>query len=429
MTGMDETAQAAGEVGARLSARIEGYRQEMVQFQKALTAVVALGPENGGDGEWERAEFVATTATRFGLPAPERFDAPDARVSSALRPNLVFRLRGRRSEPATWVLAHMDTVPPGERRLWDSDPFVAEVRDGRIVGRGVEDNQQGLTAALFALRALVDEGLAPAGDACVMLVADEETGNRYGLEHVLDAAPDLIGNRDLMIVPDAGSPDGASIEIAEKSTLWVEFTVHGRQVHASIPDAGVNAHRAAAHLTVRLDQRLPAAFPRTDALYDLPRSTFEPTRHDANVPNVNTVPGEEHLFFDCRVLPSYSLGEVKAVVEGVAREVEAEFACAIDVAYPVTMAAAPPTTADAPVVRVLSAALHGARGVDSRLLGIGGGTVAAVLRRRGIPAAVWATLEEAAHSPNEYCVIDNLVADALVLAYVFAAGCEEGVAG
>jgi len=35
---------------------------------------------------------------------------------------------------------------------------------------------------------------------------------------------------------------------------------------------------------------------------------------------------------------------------------------------------------------------------------------------------VWASLEETAHSPNEYCVIDNLVGDALVLAHLFARG-------
>jgi succinyl-diaminopimelate desuccinylase len=45
-----------------------------------------------------------------------------------------------------------------------------------------------------------------------------------------------------------------------------------------------------------------------------------------------------------------------------------------------------------------------------------------VFRRRGIPAVVWASLEETAHSPNEYCVIDNLVGDALVLAHLFARG-------
>lgn len=410
----------SAETAARLAARIEGYRDEMVEFQRTLTAVTALGPENGGDGEWLRSRHLMERLRAFGLDQIEEIDAPDPRVSTGLRPNLVVRVRGVSARPAVWVLAHMDTVPPGEIRLWDSDPFQAVVRDGRIIGRGVEDNQQGLTAGVFALRALHDEGLTPATDVGLVLVADEETGNRYGVEHVLEAAPDFVHADDLVVVPDAGSPDGSVLEVAEKSTLWIEFTVHGRQVHASIPDAGVNAHRAAAHLAVRLDERLPAAFPALDPVFDVPRSTFEPTKRDANVQNVNTIPGEDRFYFDCRILPAYALGDVKAVVGETVREVEGEFGVTVEVAYPAELPAAPPTPVDAPVVEALAAAVRAVKGVEPRTVGIGGGTVAAVFRRRGIPAVVWASLEETAHSPNEYCVIDNLVGDALVLAHLFA---------
>jgi succinyl-diaminopimelate desuccinylase len=410
------------ETAARLAARIEGYRDEMVQFQCRLTAVTALGPENGGDGEWLRSRHLVEQLLAFGLDQIEEVDAPDPRVSTGVRPNLVVRVRGVAARPAVWVLAHMDTVPPGEFKLWDSDPFRAVVRDGRIIGRGVEDNQQGLTAGVFALRALLDEGLTPATDVGLVLVADEETGNHFGVEYMLETIPDLVHTDDLVVVPDAGSPDGSVLEVAEKSTLWIEFTVHGRQVHASIPDAGVNAHRAAAHLAVRLDERLPAAFPLLDPVFDVPQSTFEPTRRDANVQNVNTIPGEDHFYFDCRVLPAYALSDVKAVVGEIVRGVEGEFGVTVEIAYPAELPAAPPTPVDAPVVQALAEAVRAVKGVEPRTVGIGGGTVAAVFRRRGIPAVVWASLEETAHSPNEYCVIDNLVGDALVLAHLFARG-------
>ncbi|MEM1720031.1 MAG: M20/M25/M40 family metallo-hydrolase, partial [Desulfurococcaceae archaeon] len=56
--------------------------------------------------------------------------------------------------------------------------------------------------------------------------------------------------------------------------------------------------------------------------------------------------------------------------------------------------------------------------LEPKVGGIGGGTVAAFFRRIGIPAAVWSTVDETAHSPNEYCIIGNLVADAKVMAYL-----------
>ncbi len=391
----------------------------MVAFQRSLTAVRALGPENGGEGEWERSRFLIEQARRFGFTDITEVDAADERVPAGRRPNLILRVAGRSPRPVVWVMAHMDTVPPGELSLWEGDPFVAEVREGRIVGRGVEDNQQGLTAGLFALRALLDEGVTPTSDVCLLLVADEETGNTYGVEYVLKTLPGLFDPADLMIVPDAGAPDGAVVEIAEKSTLWVRLVVRGRQVHASIPQAGVNAHRAAAHLVVRLDKRLHEVFARRDPTFEPPGSTFEPTKRHANVENVNTIPGEDVFFFDCRVLPSYDLAHVKAEIEEVVRAVEGELGVRVDVTYPVDMRAAPPTATDARVVQVLSRAIRDARGLDVRTVGIGGGTVAAAFRRRGIPSVVWATLEETAHSPNEYCVVDNMLADAQVFARVF----------
>ncbi|HZK49531.1 MAG TPA: M20 family metallo-hydrolase, partial [Thermoleophilia bacterium] len=306
----------------------------MVAFQRSLTAIRALGPENGGEGEWERSRFLLDQARRFGFTDIVEVDAEDERVPGGRRPNLILRVPGRSAHPAVWVMAHMDTVPPGETALWDSDPFVAEVCDGRIVGRGVEDNQQGLVAGLFALRALLDEGVTPTTDVRLLLVADEETGNARGVDHVLETRPALFDPSDLVIVPDAGAPDGAVLEIAEKSALWIRLAVRGKQVHASVPQAGVNAHRAAAHLVVRLDRRLHQVFDAEDGLFEPPGSTFEPTKREANVQNVNTIPGEDVLYFDCRILPRYGLAAVKAEVEEEAREIAAEFGVRVDVSYP-----------------------------------------------------------------------------------------------
>jgi succinyl-diaminopimelate desuccinylase len=54
-------------------------------------------------------------------------------------------------------------------------------------------------------------------------------------------------------------------------------------------------------------------------------------------------------------------------------------------------------------------------------MGIGGGTVAAVFRRAGYPAVVYARLDDSAHQPDEYCVLDNLIGDAKVFALTLLA--------
>jgi len=78
-----------------------------------------------------------------------------------------------------------------------------------------------------------------------------------------------------------------------------------------------------------------------------------------------------------------------------------------------------PTPDDAPVVKALQKAIKELRDKEAQPMGIGGGTVASYFRRRGYQAAVWGTMDESAHQPNEYCKISNMVEDAKVFAHVF----------
>jgi succinyl-diaminopimelate desuccinylase len=58
-------------------------------------------------------------------------------------------------------MSHLDVVPEGERSLWHSDPWKVIVKDGAVIGRGVEDNQQGLVASVFATLAFIHQGIVP----------------------------------------------------------------------------------------------------------------------------------------------------------------------------------------------------------------------------------------------------------------------------
>jgi succinyl-diaminopimelate desuccinylase len=402
----------------RIFNRISGYSNDMIELQKTLTALPAMSPINDGQGEWKRARYLISKLEAYGLGDITEYHAPDKRVAEGTRPNIIVHLKGNEPHPAVWVMAHLDVVPPGELTHWTSNPFEATVREGKIYGRGTEDNQQGIISSLFAMRALKDEGVHPTTDSYVMLVSDEETGSAYGLDYVLNKALQLVGKTDIVVVPDSGNEAGSDIEIAEKSILWCAFTIKGKQVHASTPQDGINAHRAAANLAVRLDEELHAQYPEISQLFDPPQSTFEPTKHEANIQNINTIPGEEKFYFDCRILPNYSVESVMGTISTICRQVEEQYKVVIATAYPQIAPAAPVTATDALVVKVLSEAIRHVKGIEPRLIGIGGGTIAALFRRRGIPAAVWSTIDNTAHAPNEYCKLENLVEDTKVLAMV-----------
>ena len=229
---------------------------------------------------------------------------------------------------------------------------------------------------------------------------------------------DIFKKDDFIIVPDAGMPDGSMIEVAEKSIYWVKIETKGKQCHASTPEQGVNAHRAAAHLITRLG-KLYEIFNQKDEVFEPPISTFEPTKKENNVPNINTIPGDDVFYVDMRILPEIKIDDVHETINGFIKEIEKEFGVEISTSSPQREEAAPATPSDAPVVKALSAAIKSIYGVEAKPMGIGGGTVAAFFRRAGFNAVVWSKIDELAHQPNEYTVIDNMVGDAKVFANLF----------
>ncbi len=398
---------------SRLLDRVESLCDSMVEALIGIASMEAIGPENGGEGELEKAEYIEGLLRDMGIPEVERLDARDDRVPSGIRPNLIAKIPGR-DDRTLWIVSHMDVVPPGDLSQWDTDPFKPVVRDGKVYGRGTEDDGQGIVSSLFAAKAIVDEGIEPHLSLGLAIVSDEETGNRYGIEHLISQG--LFAEDDLVVVPDAGNSEGTMIEVAEKGILWLRVTVRGRQTHASTPHRGLNAHRIGMELALQLDKVFHAVFGEFDPIFDPPSSTFEPTKREPNVENVNTIPGRDVFYFDCRVLPRYDLNEMIRVARDVAKAFESAYGAKIDVEPVAKMDAAPPTDPNSEVVRRLREAIRLARGVEARPMGIGGGTCAAAFRAAGLQAAVWMTTDETAHQPNEYCRIDNLVGDAKVFA-------------
>lgn len=402
----------------KLCDRIESYEDEIIALQKGLTAIPALAPENDGAGEAEKAEYIQSYL-KESLKCDEikLLKAPDDRVPAGYRPNLIAKIKGKNPGKTTWIMSHTDVVPAGDAAKWDGDPWTVRVQDGKIYGRGTEDNQQGIVSSLIAAKAFRDEGIQPTQDLGLLLVADEETGSEYGIQYLLQNHKALFKQEDIIVIPDAGNEDGTMIEVAEKSIVWIKFRTIGKQTHGSTPAKGNNAHKAGAHLIVKLNN-LYVMYNAADPVFDPPTSTFEPTKKEANVPNINTVPGEDVFYYDCRLLPNYDVDQFWENVRRICSEIEGRYKVKIEASKEQELRAAPPTPVDAPVVKLLENAISEVCSVRAKAQGIGGGTVAAFFREAGFNAAVWATQDETLHEPNEYVKIDNIMKDAMVFAHI-----------
>ena len=401
----------------QIIASLQGRTERVVHWQRALTALPALGPESGGQGEAAKAQFLLEELARMGLDDVRVLHSPDDRVPSGVRPNIVARIAGQ--QPRTvWILAHMDVVPAGDTSLWNSDPWILQVDGDVLTGRGVEDNQQAIVSALLLAEALLEQKAVPHYALGLLFVADEETGNKHGMEFLLREHADLFAPDDLFVAPDFGVADGSMLEVAEKHVLWLQCRVMGKQCHGSMPHKGRNAMLAGSDLALRLHQRLHELFPLCDPLFDPPQSTFTPTRREANVPNVNTVPGSDVFYVDCRVLPQYEPNAVLKAARKVADEVAQAHGVNVEVTVQQLLDSAPSTPLDSPVVTGLQEAIKTVMGVHAKPTGVGGSTVACYLRKLGLHAAVWSRLLSNCHEPNEKALISNAIGDAQVFAHL-----------
>ena len=388
----------------------------VISLQSALTAFRALGPENGGQGEIEKTQYIANCFTNCGVRDIVHLDKEDFRVESKLRPNLLVRIPGH-SKKTLWLFGHTDVVPPGDINAWASDPWQVRCDGDFLYGRGVEDNQQAIVSMILLAEELNIHHITPDLSLGLVFMSDEETGSAYGLRHILSSAASVFQKDDLYIVPDSGSACGDEIEIAEKGQLWLKIRVTGVQCHASTPQKGRNAFLASSALVLACHECLHSTFDTEENLFSPPHSTFVPSRHDANVPNINTIPGEDVFYMDCRLLPQITPENVLKRLHEVAADIERQYDVHVNVTI-VQEQQASSMPSSSCVVSLLQDAVAHVYGVNARPVGIGGATVAAFLRDKGLSAAVWSCIEGSCHSPNEHSSIVSTINDARVFAHI-----------
>ena len=369
-----------------------------------LISIKSISPDSGGAGEKERADEICKILEELGYKNYRRFDVTDKH--DVVRSNIILRVGEK--EERLWIVPHIDTVPVGDLSLWSKDPFTATVEGDRIYGRGTSDNGQAIFLSLLLLKNLnVSKMKYSLGLA---FVADEEFGSNYGIQFLLKE--NIFKKSDLILVPDAGTSDGLQIEVAEKSILWIKFKVSGKQYHASMPFMAINANRESMKFFTGLDAALHAKYDHTNAIFTPPSSTFEPTKHEKNVDNINTIPGTEIQFLDSRILPEYDLDSVIDFIDEEIRSFQRTSQARITYEIIQKEQAPMPTSETARVVLELKKVIKELRNAEPSTVGIGGGTCAAFFRRLGYDAIVWSTtVPEVAHQADEYVVIPHILMD------------------
>jgi acetylornithine deacetylase len=316
------------------------------------------------------------------------------------RPNVVARI-GRSGGRAILFNGHLDTV--GVEGMVHA-PWDAEVRSGRIYGRGSSDMKAGVAAMCVAALRVADANLD--GEVIVAAVTDEEYES-LGTRALVDSGI----RAEAAIVTE---PTRLAICPAHRGFAWLELVVHGRAAHGSRYDLGVDAITLAALALAELDE-----YQRTVLAKIAHPLLGRPSLHASIVSGglgLSTYPDRCRVQLERRTLPGETAADFTREVEAACARVRArvpEFSAEL---VPGFAQAPNDIAATHPVVRALAASLERA-GAQASIEGLPCWTDAALLTAAGIPAICFGPGDIGlAHSAEEYVRVDEIGRAAGVLA-------------
>lgn len=205
--------------------------------------------------------------------------------------------RRGRAAPVLCFAGHTDIVPAGPRENWASDPFVPQIRGGRLYGRGAADMKSGLAAMVVATERFIARNADHRGTLAFLLTSDEEGPSIDGTRRVIETLQSRNEHIDWCVIGEPSSHEvlGDTIKVGRRGSLSGRLTIHGTQGHVAYPRLADNpVHRFA-----------PALAELAATRWDAGNEFFQPTGFQvsnitAGTGAPNVIPGELKLRFNLR---------------------------------------------------------------------------------------------------------------------------------
>jgi succinyl-diaminopimelate desuccinylase len=404
---------------------IESRAEEMVDLARALIRFPTINPP--GEAYQPCAEFIGERlrARGFAIDYVRGTGTPGDNDRYP-RINVIARRTGDGTGPCVHFNSHIDVVKTGEG--WSVDPFAGIVRDGRIYGRGACDMKGGLAASIVAVEALIDSGLKLPGALEISGTVDEESGGYGGVHFLAERGWFSKPRVDHVIIPEPLNVD--RVCIGHRGVWWAEIQTHGRIAHGSMPFLGDCAVRHMHSVVEAFDRQL---YPALDARRTLMPVVPEGARKSTlNINSIHggaaeqadglpapCVPDSCRMIIDRRFPVEESMeqvrGEVRAILDAL-RANRPGFDYSLRELFEVH-----PTMADrnGPVARTTAAAIRRILGREAEFICSPGSYDQKHIDRIGKLKdciAYGPGILDLAHQPDEYVVIDDMVASSKVMA-------------
>lgn len=319
---------------------------------------------------------------------------------------------------APWILfdSHLDTVSVDGMTI---DPFAAEVREGRVWGRGAADTKGTGAAMLCALEEYADAGTKGANIA--LLFSVEEENGMNGIRAFVDTHLPALDMRVRGAV--IGEPTRLETVIAHNGVVRYRIATAGVAAHSADPSRGRSAIRDMAQLVLFLEDTHIPSISASHPLTGTAQSSINVIRGGSAV---NIIPDHCEVEVDRRTVPGEDPEEAVRAFHTAVNAFLREHPGA-EVSVDVTVGTPPLVPADDPRwARIVGSVLEG-HGMDGTGRGVRYATHAGDVSRAGIPTVVLGPGDIAqGHTKDEWVEIAQVEQAVTIYGEIMHRGAELG---
>ncbi|MDH3673623.1 MAG: succinyl-diaminopimelate desuccinylase [Gammaproteobacteria bacterium] len=301
--------------------------------------------------------------------------------------------------PLVVFAGHTDVVPTGPRDMWDSDPFVPEVRDGHIFGRGAADMKASLAAFVVAIEKFIKQHPQHEGSIGLLITSDEEGIASDGTVKVVDWLNRQGKKIDYCIVgePTSVSAIGDTIKVGRRGSLNGTLTVHGVQGHVAYPDLASNPIHAVAPVLAEL---VDTEWDRGTA--DFPPTSFQISNIHGGTGADNVIPSTLEILFNFRYSPAVTTAELCRRVEASLRRHDIEYR------LDWRRSGEPFWTGNGPLLEAICSAVQTELGVTPQRATTGGTSDGRFIAPMGAEVVELGPINKTVHQANECVRLQDL---------------------
>lgn len=301
--------------------------------------------------------------------------------------------------PVFCFAGHTDVVPTGHLDAWHSDPFLPEIRDGKLYGRGSADMKTALAAMVVASERFVKKHPDHKGSIAFLITSDEEGPSINGTVKVIET---LEARNEKMTWCLVGEPSsthtlGDIVKNGRRGSLNAVLTVKGKQGHVAYPHLAINPIHIASHAITEL----------CDTVWDngneyFPATSFQVSNIHAGTGATNVVPGTMTVTFNFRYSTEVTADQLKTRVLEILDRNNLEY----EIKW--TLSGLPFLTPVGELVNAAKTAIRNVTGTETELSTSGGTSDGRFIAPTGAQVLELGVLNATIHQINEHVNIDEL---------------------